>query len=444
MTLGWNGKRSADRGYDRATETFLTEDWTGLPLPAAPDQNDAREAMRVLLDPFSDFPFADERCKAAFAAHILHMLVRHLLPTVPAVVYSAPTAGSGKTLLATTPSIVVHGRGPTTMAAVQERGADDEMRKRITACLLASRTDVLHDNLSRGQVFAPPAVDVMLTTPEWSDRILGGSTTVKTPNTLTFAVTGNNLRLAQDTARRVVAVYLDPGHARPETRQEFRHPDLVGHLHAQRSKLLAAALTVLRAHFMHNDPLGAIFVPSRTLGSFETWARAVAAAVEWVGLPNPIATQEWWRVQFGLGGAEGEVDALGELLAAAAAMFGPDRFTAAELLAASRAAAFENLEEPAAVTAEQRQRLGEALEAAVLGVNSSSGNRLLGKFLASHANQTTPSGAVLKRVGERRGVATFVVQLPSGPAPGARGAARLVAAELDAALDGRVERVERV
>jgi putative DNA primase/helicase len=327
-----DGSVALTPGYDRVTNGSVTIEWSDLALPNAPTRADAKAALAVLLEPFDDFPMHPQEGRAALAAYILAPFVRHLVPTVPLFAASAPTAGSGKTLLVQAAGAISLGAPPALMAALSGPSADEETRKRFTAQLLAGRGDMILDNVPRDRVFGSPALDALLTSPVWSDRVLGSSTSAPIPNTATVAVTGNNMQMAPDTARRTIWAYLDAKVARPEERQGFKYLDLLGHIAKERPRLVKAALTVLRAYTLHADPFRGGAGQARVLGSFEGWSRVIAAAVEWSGLPNPISTQDFGRGLSSPG--DDELDALETLFGALTAVFGSQPFTAGEALKA--------------------------------------------------------------------------------------------------------------
>src|SRR5262249_51169876 len=99
--------------------------------------------------------------------------------------------------------------------------------------------------------------------------------------------TGNNVVIGADTSRRVCHVRLESPDERPEERQDFQKPDLLGWIDDQRPQLLAAALTILRAYCVAGRP-----APGLTpWGSFDGWSNLVRSAVVWSGLPDPGKTR---------------------------------------------------------------------------------------------------------------------------------------------------------
>src|SRR5262249_58713509 len=111
---------------------------------------------------------------------------------------------------------------------------------------------VLFDNLE-GR-FGNAVPDAALTGTAWKDRILGAHRMAEAPLYMTWYATGNNVAVAADTARRVCHCRLESPEEWPEERSAFRHPDLLAWVGENRGRLLAAALTVLRAYCVAGRP----------------------------------------------------------------------------------------------------------------------------------------------------------------------------------------------
>jgi putative DNA primase/helicase len=127
-----------------------------------------------------------------------------------------------------------------------------------------------------------------MTAREWSDRVLGSNTiTAGLPTRVLLAATGNNLAARADAARRWLRLTIDPGVERPELRQ-FAIKDLLAHVRQNRQSLLSDVFTILRAFIQAGKPNP----DSITLGSFEEWASIVPAAIVWLGMENPLKSQE--------------------------------------------------------------------------------------------------------------------------------------------------------
>jgi hypothetical protein len=158
---------------------------------------------------------------------------------------------------------------------------DEEDEKRILGDILRAAPMVVIDNVTRP--LGSPALDAALTTAIYEGRVLGVTGTVTARNTVTFFATGNNVNFAGDTSRRALRIRMESPHENPEERTDFKHPDLLKWIRAERSRLLSAALTVLRAYVVAGRPK----VDLKPWGSFSEWSEAVRAPLAWLGLPDP-------------------------------------------------------------------------------------------------------------------------------------------------------------
>jgi hypothetical protein len=82
-------------------------------------------------------------------------------------------------------------------------------------------------------------------------------------------------------ARRLVRIRLDPHVERPWQRTDFRHPDLMTWVRANRPRLVAACLTLCQAWIATGKPRA-----SRTIGSYENWAQIIGGVLEVAGIPG--------------------------------------------------------------------------------------------------------------------------------------------------------------
>lgn len=125
------------------------------------------------------------------------------------------------------------------------------------------------------------------------------------PNRTSLAITGNNLTLRGDLSRRVIRCRLVTALECPETRDGFQHADIEAYATANQPELLAAALTILRAHAVAGfaacpvrvtrDDGTVEQIPARPVGSFNDWDRVVRHAILRAGLADPMATQDQAR-----------------------------------------------------------------------------------------------------------------------------------------------------
>jgi hypothetical protein len=271
-------------GWDEATGLLYEPNGHFPALAPAPGREDATRAADALLDLVADFPFVRAEHSAAWLAAVLTPFARFAVEgPCPLFVSDASAAGSGKSLLLDLIGWLYTGRD---MPRTNWPGHNEEMRKTVTAIALAGDKLVMLDNL--GSALGSSALDAALTATVWKDRVLGKSEmTAELPLFAVWFASGNNVTLRGDTHRRVVPWRLEPQDERPEERGGFRIPDLRAHVLAHRGALVAAALTVLRAHALAGRPSGDL----RPLGSYEAWCRVVRAAVWWATGYDPCATR---------------------------------------------------------------------------------------------------------------------------------------------------------
>jgi hypothetical protein len=270
-------------GYDPETGLFL-EVLGNLPgIPDHPTRADAILARDQLLEVVSDFPFERPVHQSAWLAGLFTPLARFAFAgPAPLFLADANVRAAGKGLLLDTISRIATGERFTVATYTSDQ---DELRKRITSIVLAGDRLVLFDNLE-GK-FGDPVLDAALTAPTWKDRILGVNRMAEGPMYMTWFATGNNVAIAGDTARRICHIRLESPEERPEERQDFRHPNLLAYVGDNRGRLLAAALTILRAYCAAGRPDQKL----PAWGSFDGWSGLVRSAVFWVGMPDPGETR---------------------------------------------------------------------------------------------------------------------------------------------------------
>jgi putative DNA primase/helicase len=309
-------------GYDAETG-LLYSPAPGVRFPDVPEQPDQAAAERALLhlsEVVCDFPFQEPHHRSVALAALITPIVRSAITgCVPLFAFDATTPGSGKSLLADCVAMILSGR----VAARTPPTGNEEMEKRITSLLLAGDPTCLIDNVERP--LGGGALDAAITAERWSTRLLGTNTWVRLLMTVTFFVTGNNLRVRGDMARRTLRAYLVPACERPEERADFKHTPLLPWVKANRGRLLTSALTVVRAYVVAGYPDVAL----KPMGSFETWSRLVRAPLVWLGQQDPLRSQEEVRAH-----ADMERTALAGVLRGLQAMFGREPFTVGSLVSA--------------------------------------------------------------------------------------------------------------
>ncbi len=294
-TLRADGTIVLQEGYDPASGLIIdTQRVEFPPIPEHPTKEDAKAALKQLLDVIGEFPFepddpshdpldleAPSASRSVALSMILTAVIRRSLRTAPMHGLSAPTMATGKSLLADVAAMIATGR-PAPVISYSPK--EEENEKRLFACLRQGDPLLAIDNID-----VPVSGDALcsiLTAEVWQSRVLGVSlnTTVST-KTLMIA-NGNNLSFRGDMATRVVVARLDARTDDPGERT-FRY-DLKELVPRERPRLVAAALTILRAFIVAGMPQEGV----KPFARFEDWSRLVRGALIWLGQSDPVATRK--------------------------------------------------------------------------------------------------------------------------------------------------------
>jgi putative DNA primase/helicase len=272
-------------GYHAGSGYLLAGDVPAVRVAEEPTRELAARALAALVDVFVDFPYpADEDRHVPIAALLTILAAPAIRGNLPAFLFDATTAGSGKTLQQEVVAVLASGRVPHKMAWVRD---EDERRKTIMAAALDGGPVMLVDNVSRDIPFGGADIDMLLTSGgRLAFRGLGGHDLLKVDWRPVIIASGNNIGIAGDTNRRVIRARLQTDEEDPEQRTAYVHPEranrLVEWVLERRGKLLSAALTVLRAYVAAGRP-----EPLR-MGSFAEWAALVPSAIVYAGGPNVL------------------------------------------------------------------------------------------------------------------------------------------------------------
>ena len=267
-------------GYHREHRLYFAEEGAVLvdDVPESPSDEQVQDAVSLLIwDLLGDFPFAgDADCAHAVGALVEPFARRLYTGRSPIHVAEAPTPGSGKSLFVETASIVI---SDVPVHARTLPRSEEEVRKAITAALIASPTLVLFDNADQRRTVDSATLSAALTAEHWSDRVLGYSRIVYLPNRVLYFLTGNNPRYSMELARRCVRIRLDPGLDRPWLRKNFRHPNLRQWARLNRARLVRAVLVLIQHWIACGRPMF-----GTRLGSFESWSEVIGGIVECAGI----------------------------------------------------------------------------------------------------------------------------------------------------------------
>jgi hypothetical protein len=278
-----DGSLCAEPGYDRASGLLLKLDCAFPPIPDRPTKEDATAALAVLKEILKTFPFRSGLDQAVALCAILTALDRATMMTAPLHAFTAPTPGTGKSLLVDLIAIIVSGNG---MPVISQGKDEEEFEKRLSGELLEGAPLISIDNCT--YPLGGSFINQCLTQPMVKARRLGqtGNTLVRVVATI-FA-TGNNFSVTGDLTRRTVVCAMDAKCERPELRDfDF---NVLDKARANRGRLVAAGLTILRA-----GRVAQLSGEAKVLGSFEDWSRRVCAPLVWLGCGDPTDTVEQAR-----------------------------------------------------------------------------------------------------------------------------------------------------
>ncbi len=283
-TLRPDGSILDQPGYDAATGLFFIQEQPFPTIPESPSKADGRAALDFILrEVLAGFPFVEACHRSAALSAVLSVNVRHALRHTPLHAFTAPKAGSGKSLLADCVAMIGTGH-PSAILALDDDQV--EMNKAITAILMQGDAVVNLDNIERGEALSGRELSKALTQETYSGRILGSSKVVNLPSCCMWLATGNQLRISGDMTRRVIPCEIDPECERPDER-EFKR-DLYEWIPEHRPALVVAALTALRSYIVAGNPRQNI----KPLGGFTDWSGLVRSALVWLGEEDPLSSRD--------------------------------------------------------------------------------------------------------------------------------------------------------
>ncbi|RJQ77626.1 hypothetical protein D5S17_14445 [Pseudonocardiaceae bacterium YIM PH 21723] len=205
-------------GYDPATGLYYAPTTPMPTIPTTPSSQQVSAALEFTLGSLlRDFPFVSPADRANHVSLLLAPILRPYLGCLtPFGLISATTQSSGKTLLAEIPGYLYGSK-----SLVWRKGDDSELEKAITSALHSPAPIMLWDNIAEGTMVSSAVLAQLLTSPQWSARMLGSSGAGFTAtNDRLWLATGNNIRLGGDMATRTVLVRLDPNDPHPDQRDQ--------------------------------------------------------------------------------------------------------------------------------------------------------------------------------------------------------------------------------
>jgi hypothetical protein len=279
-----DGRLLMTPGYDAGSQIYYRPSGE-ISFPEHPTLAEVKGQVEFLrAELFSDFPFVEDADKAAAFALLLEPFVRALItgPT-PAYAIDALWPGSGKSLLAQVAVAVSLGDEPQ----MHHLADATEVRKLVPSILMTGTPAVIFDNVDR--TVAGGALASVLTSKYPAARQLGHSKLLLPTNGVTWVLTGNRLQMSMELARRCVPICLRPEDERHCDTMNWRHPDLLQWVLAQRATVVSAIATLVQGWIEAGRPLKAA-----TFGSYGSWAGVLGGILQYAGILGFLENRLTW------------------------------------------------------------------------------------------------------------------------------------------------------
>lgn len=258
---------------------------------------EATEFLRELLE---EFPFSDwveieradvdgggkVRQSRSMAVQIAAMLSQFAGACVArgsnrmGFIYNANSQRSGKTLLAKIAIMPLY----KSFKAQSWKTKEDDLQKVVDSEVLAGSTYICFDNV-RGYV-GSQSLEGLMTTPQWTGRVLGETRMFTAENRLTLFVTGNDCMVSPDMNHRCLTCDL---FVQEQDVQERSVKNLIDEVWLQdldnRRKILSALWAIARHWYAAEMPTATSygFKPRR---GFERWGDVIGGMVAFAGFGN--------------------------------------------------------------------------------------------------------------------------------------------------------------
>ena len=271
---------------------------------------------------FPDFAFgATEDYLRAFAELLTGFLFGAFTGPVPMFLHHASTPGAGKTLLAEVIGTIIDG-APARFSGDSD---DTERGKRIFGLLINRTRYAYIDN--QKEKFGGQQWESLCTSRDFEERVMHTQSMRKVPNDCVWTVTGNNVPISPDMARRLVIIDVD-AHGVQRDSGAFRHVPLLPWVQTQRKVIVGHVLRVLDGWCAAGCPRGNV-VPA----SYEDWGAVISGVMQWAfgtcpalidregaALEHDSKTQAWMQIvhewhESSIGDTEQSVAVIAERLA---------------------------------------------------------------------------------------------------------------------------------
>lgn len=283
----------AASGYHQDSRLFIHTDCKIEGWNQNPTMEEVRNRCFKILELVEEFPFKTAADKAAWFASFLTLFLKPSAGPTPLFLFNGNKAGVGKSKLVELISAIAMG---VPMPAQMWPSDNDEMKKNLMGTALAGEFFYSLDNVPNDGEFGCPALDMAITSQRISDRVLGKNKKVTAEIRCVFYATGNRIKISaeSDSLRRVLPITLLTHLENPESKQDFKYPDLIKHAIDNRSSLLGDVVTILSGIHAHRGHIVANggYEGMPTWGSFNAGWEIVRHLCVAIGLEDPYRSRE--------------------------------------------------------------------------------------------------------------------------------------------------------
>lgn len=314
-------------GYDEATGLLYEPDpgMDQVQVSEQPTGEEIAQARWWVDEVIGGFPFSTPSDRVNFVTFLLTPFLRIALPGPrKLVVLDARQPGTGKTLLAQT-AHMIHGgvmRGPLP-------SEEPEVAKDIATILMSTSSPVVTFDNVEGLVRSTTLTS-LLTSVRYTGRVLGSNSQYDQLNDRVWSITGNNVAIGGDLARRCLRVDIDAGIPDPQNRTGFKH-NLHQFVPQNRPQIVWALLTLIRGWQAAGAPSG----PAKGSDSYAEWIRVCDAICTFAGYDGTVGhgaigttlssdDEEWSQLLEALYDAFGDRSFLAKTVIAATQPYGND------------------------------------------------------------------------------------------------------------------------
>lgn len=247
-------------GYNQDVEVFGSFNEANFVVPTDPTAEQIYSAITRLRSAFQTFDFEAAHDWFATLCTIFCAVSRPSLATAPLHLIGAPTAGSGKGLLARSIALFADPNEPPATTLPE---AEEELKKELLTVLIKARQVLFFDEINHHEIDSP-SLRTLATSPNISGRLLGKNQEITVSTNILVIMTANNGIAASDTARRILQIRLDPRCENPSLRQFASSP--IDFIKKNRNQLIVDVLTLQMAYLKSGLVANVV-----ATGSFEDW-----------------------------------------------------------------------------------------------------------------------------------------------------------------------------